>query len=40
MDKQIKKAKSSMDKKMNHLLKEDIKRDKKCDEKDMMKKKK
>lgn len=31
MDKKIKNVKKSMDKKMNNLVKEDIKRDAKCD---------
>lgn len=39
MDKKIKSAKKVIDKKMDKLVKEDIKRDKDCDSK-MMKKKK
>ena len=39
MDKQIKKAKKTIDKKMDNLVKTDVKRDKECDSK-MMKKKK
>lgn len=40
MDKKIKSAKKSIDKKMDALVKEDIKRDKACDSKMMMKTKK
>lgn len=40
MDKKIKSVKSSLDKKMNHLVKEDIKRDKKCEHDHKMAKKK
>lgn len=40
MNEKIKSAKKIMDKRMSGLLKEDIKRDKKCDAKMMKKKKK
>jgi len=41
MDKQIKSAKKTIDKKMNKLVREDIKRDKKCEhDAEMAKKKK
>lgn len=39
MDKKIKTAKKSIDKKMNSLLKADKKRDAKCDHDEMMAKK-
>jgi len=39
MDKEIKGVKKTIDKKMNMLVRDDIKRDKKC-HKEMMKKKK
>ncbi|MGZ7043558.1 MAG: hypothetical protein ACXVHM_03110 [Methanobacterium sp.] len=40
MDKMIKKEKNKIDKGMNTLLKEDIKRDKKCEHAEKMAKKK
>jgi hypothetical protein len=40
VDKKIKAVKEANDKKMNKLVKEDVKRDKKCDAAMMMKKKK
>jgi hypothetical protein len=40
MDKKIKSAKAVIDKKMNNLIKEDMKRDKKCEHDEKMAKKK
>ncbi len=40
MDKEIKGVKKSIDKKMNKLVKDDVKRDKKCDMAQMKAKKK
>lgn len=40
MDKEIKGVKKTIDKKMNKLVKDDIKRDKKCDYSEKMAKKK